>query len=130
MSNDWHTGLWERPPPSVTALCLVLGFLTLDSCSADRATTEGVPPVSPQFKHAPMPDRAAGEYIVTVEPGSGEPMLRELYADYGIREIIDLGGSRFLIKLTADPGLDVIQRKGSESGKVKAAQPNFIYRLQ
>lgn len=57
-------------------------------------------------------------------------MLRELYADYGIREIIDLGGNRFLIKLTSDPGLDVIQRKGSESGKVKAAQPNFMYRLQ
>ncbi len=57
-------------------------------------------------------------------------MLRDLYADYGIRKIIDLGGSRFLIKLNSDPGLDVIQRKGSESGKVKAAQPNFMYRLQ
>ncbi len=113
-----------------SALCFALAFLALDSCSANGTNTPVAPQTPSQFRHEPTPDRVAGEYIVTLRAEASEALLRDLYGTYGIREITRLGENRFLIKLTHDPGLDVILRKGSESGKVKAAQPNFIYRLQ
>lgn len=130
MCIDRLSGFCPGRRRGLSALCCALALFTLDSCSADMANGKEASPSPPQFKRAPMPDRAAGEYIVTVQPGAGEALLRELYGAYGIREITGLGENRFLIKLNNDPGLDAIQHKGSESGKVKAAQPNFIYRLQ
>ena len=73
--------------------------------------------------------RVAGEYIVTSQPGGDAALLRQLYAAYGVRDISDLGKNRFLIKLNQDPGLTDIERTGIESGKVKAVQPNYVYRL-
>ncbi len=74
------------------------------------------------------PARAPGEYIVTAAPAADGASISSLYADYGVREIVHLGGNTFLLKLRHDPGLEAMQRKGTESGQVKAVQPNFIYR--
>lgn len=84
--------------------------------------------MSPSRSNAP--DRAPGEYIVSILPGTDAASLRELYAPYGVRAVSDMGNGYMLIKLTRDPGLAEIQQKGAASGKIKDVQPNFIYRIQ
>jgi hypothetical protein len=73
--------------------------------------------------------QVAGEYIVSVHPGTGPDSLRKLYDGYEVRDITDLSGGQYLIKLQHDPGLAAIKQKGLDSGKVKSVQPNFSYRL-
>jgi hypothetical protein len=73
-------------------------------------------------------DRIAGEYVFTVHVGGDAAFLRQLYGEYGVRELTDLGMNLFLIRLNRDPGLDEIKSKALESGKVKDVQPNFAYR--
>lgn len=107
------------------ALYLAVASALLVSCSSGMK--EG-PQLSLRPGAASTPDRVAGEYIVTVHPGGDVASLREFYAAYGIREITDLGKGLFLLKVERDPGLAEIKRRGLESGKVKDAQPNFIYR--
>ena len=72
--------------------------------------------------------RVPGEYIVTMQGEGDASLLRELYASHGVVAVKDLGGGRFLIKLKQDPGASEVQRIGLASERVKAVQPNFVYR--
>ncbi len=106
-----------------TAMALVL----LSACGVPFSSVE-------EEHHEPLflgstaaPNQAPGEYIVTVSAGAGEDLLRRQYRIYGIRDITDLGADMFLLRLGNDPGLDAVQRKASESGQVRAVQPNYIY---
>ncbi len=108
-------------------MLFALAILALDSCRPDVPDAKrDVEPLT--VKSATLPDRVAGEYVVTVLPGFGDAMLREQYGEYGIREIVALGRNSFLLKLKKDPGLDVIRQKAIKSGGIKAVQPNFVYR--
>ena len=73
-------------------------------------------------------DRVAGEYVFTVHVWGDAAFLRQLYGEYGVHELTDLGMNLFLIRLNRDSGLDVVKSKGLESGKVKDVQPNSAYR--
>jgi len=117
---------------AISALSAVVAALMLISCNPEAKNEIPMQPTQPVLHRAdsPLPDRVPGEYIVTVAPGSDAASVRNVYGTYGIREVVDLGAGNFLMKLTRDPGLDEIKQKGLESGKVKTAQPNFIYRTQ
>jgi len=109
-------------------------FAILTSVSCGPTVTNAPPKKEVQTIMAqtgsPAPERVAGEYIVSVAPGGDATTVRNVYAAYGVRDVADLGDGNFLIKLTRDPGPDEIKQKGVDSGKVKTAQPNFIYRTQ
>ncbi len=109
-------------PPRIAAL--ILAALAAAGCHSREGTTAH----EPMLKRAPAAERAPGEYIVTLKPGAGADFLREHYASYQVREVVDMGGNMFLIKLARDPGPDEILRRGIRSGKVQAVQQNFIYR--
>lgn len=126
MSNEWHI---VRPARRrrfrVGVPFLAAALVSFVACSSDMKD-ESHPPLQPGTNT--VSDRVAGEYIVTVQPGSDAALLRQLYAAYGVRELSDLGANHFLVKLNRDPGLDEIRRTGLDSGKVTAVQPNFVYR--
>ncbi len=110
---------------------LVLFVIALPAAGSGNSGSSGLdgkpnPPL--RFKSGAVPDRVAGEYVVTLLPGADVALLRKAYGAYRIRAIVGLGGNMFLIKLGKDPGLGMIQRKARESGGVKTVQPNFSYR--
>lgn len=73
----------------------------------------------------------AGEYVVTATgPDVDSSAIGDVYAAFGVETLQSLGRGRFLIRLTRDPGLDRVRSLGRESGRVRAVQPNYIYRKQ
>lgn len=90
--------------------------------AASASGAGGQPPAPPQT----LP----GSYIVQA-PGNGEQAIRQIFGEYGVALVRPLGNGQFEMRLSRDPGLDVLQRQIAESrGAVTAVQPNFIYRIQ
>lgn len=110
---------------NVGVLLVVAASAVLVSCGSD-VKEESPSPL--RLGTTAGSDQVAGEYVFTVHAGGNAAVLRQLYSEYGVREVTDLGMNLFLIRLNRDPGLDEIKRKGLESGKVKDVQPNFAYR--
>ena len=75
----------------------------------------------------PEGERVLGEYIVRGEASLERETLHALFGQYGIREIRDLGRSRFLIRLTDDPGLSVIRESASDEERIRSVEPNLRY---
>ena len=96
------------------------------ACSAP-VTDKTDPPL--QIGRPASPQQADNEYIISVHSGAGSELLHKLYDAYGVRDVTDLGGGQYLIKLQHDPGLATVKEKALDSGKVKYVQPNFSYRL-
>lgn len=97
--------------------------LVLTACGA----VDYAPPAA-NAAGAPLRNYVPGEFIVTVRPSISADQLRRIYAELGVKEVRNLGGGRFLLRLTADPGLDAVKRIGEASASVDAVQRNFIYR--
>jgi len=76
----------------------------------------------------PEGERVVGEYIVRGEASLERETLHALFGHYGLREIRDLGRSRFLIRLTDDPGLSVIRELASDEERIRSVEPNLRYR--
>jgi len=74
-------------------------------------------------------DRVPGEYVITLRPRASAEAIDTAYGSFGITRLQDLGGGKYLIRLSQDPGLEMVRRAGHASGHVAAAQPNFVYRL-
>ena len=72
--------------------------------------------------------RVPGEYLVTVVAGADAKAIAEVYGRFGIKATQDLGNDLFLVKLAEDPGLPKLEELRGQSLKIKAVQPNFIYR--
>jgi hypothetical protein len=67
------------------------------------------------------------EYLVTLAPGSGSPLLEEAFGRFGIARIRELGGNVFLVSFDKDPGIEALERARAGEDRVVAVQPNYIY---
>lgn len=105
----------------------MLAFLcACGACAPDESAR-------PPLDHASSADTPAfvpGEYIVTVNPGEGPEAVTEAFAAMGLSKLDDLGGGRFLVRFTRDPGLAAARRAGEASGKITAVERNLVYRYQ
>jgi hypothetical protein len=72
-------------------------------------------------------DRVPGEYLVTVAARDRVSAIVELYGQYGIKDIRDLGGTVFLLVLTEDPGPARMDQVRGGSAHILAVQPNLVY---
>lgn len=124
--------MWNNRVSSLPQVARILGpavvaWIALVSCTNPMTDNPG-----PPLRKAPDAgsQRVTGEYIVTMESETPVETLLKIYEDFGVLAITDLGTSHYLIKLKSDPGVAAIEKKGIESGKIKAVQPNFIYRIQ
>jgi len=78
----------------------------------------------------PPLDRVPGEYLVSVQKGGDEALIRKVFASYSVRDVQSVSDNLFLLKLDRDPGPEEIQRKAEESDRIRSVQPNYVYRLE
>lgn len=72
-------------------------------------------------------DRAPGEYLVTVAARDRVAAIVDLYGQFGIQELRDLGGTVFLLRVTEDPGPARMEQVRGGSAHILAVQPNLAY---
>ena len=73
--------------------------------------------------------RVPGDYLVTLAEGADVKVIADLYGRFGIKGTKDLGHNIFLVTLTEDPGPAKMEELRGEDARVKAVQPNFVYRF-
>ena len=74
--------------------------------------------------------RAPGEYLVTLAEPAEENAIADVYGRFGIRSIKRLANNVFLVTLTEDPGPVVMEKLRAGSARIKAVEPNLLYRSQ
>jgi hypothetical protein len=72
-------------------------------------------------------DRVPGEYLVTVTARDRVAAIADLYGQFGIKELRDLGGTVFLIRVAEDPGPARMEQVRGGSAHILAVQPNLVY---
>lgn len=72
--------------------------------------------------------RVPGEYLVTLVTGADSAVIAGIYGHFGIKGIQDLGRGIFLVTLTEDPGPEKMEELRGQNARIKAVQPNFVYR--
>ena len=102
--------------------------VTLSLASAGAACSSPAPS-TPQAA-APAGDRqnrVPAEYLVTVVARDRVATIADLYGQFGIKEIRDLGGTVFLLLLTEDPGPARMEQVRGGSTHILSVQPNLVY---
>ena len=56
-------------------------------------------------------DRVPGEYLVSVQKGGDEALIRRVFASYSVRDVRPVSDNLFLLKIDQDPGPEAIKRK-------------------
>jgi len=74
--------------------------------------------------------RVPGEYLVTLVAPAEVKAISDLYGRFGIKRIELLGSNIYLITLTDDPGPATMESLRTGNARVKAVEPNYVYRIQ
>ena len=74
--------------------------------------------------------RVPREYLVTLAPRADVKTISDVYGQFGIKGIKDLGNNVFMVTLTEDPGPASMEKLRGENAQIRAVQPNFVYRTQ
>ena len=93
----------------------------------------GSAPGNPEAKPAgawSQQTRVPGEYLVTLTADAKTKAIADLYGQFGIKGIKELGNNVFLVTLTEDPGPETMEKLRGGNALIKAVQPNYIYRTQ
>lgn len=77
-----------------------------------------------------QPIRVPGEYLVTLAASAEVKAIADVYGRFGIRGIKRLGDNVFLVTLTEDPGPATMEKLRAEDARIRAVEPNFLYRSQ
>jgi len=106
---------------------LIALAVTLAGAAAGSAC--GIAPGNPQAVSAAgaQQTRVPGEYLVTVAAGDVVRAIVDLYGQFGIKDIRDLGHNVFLVTLAEDPGPARMEQLRGESAHIRAVQPNLVY---
>ncbi len=72
--------------------------------------------------------RVTGEYLVTLDAGASATQIAQAYGGLGIQRIQDLGGGSYLLVVAQDPGPAQMEEIRARNPRIKAIQPNFVYR--
>ena len=117
--------IFKRWESSLLVLLLIIGTVTCSGGGDERTTRpyESRP-------RAADPNRVSGEYIVFVKQGTHPDTLKDIFENYTVIAIKDLGRGRFWIKLKIDPGPPVIEQEGMKTDIIKHIQPNYIKHFQ
>lgn len=92
-------------------------------------SSPGDPQMAPTGASAQQ-TRVPGEYLVTLAARADVKAIAEVYGRFGIKGITELGPNVFLVNLTDDPGPATMEKLRRENARIKAVEPNFVYRIQ
>lgn len=109
--------------PRLVALVVTLALASAAAACGIPAprTTEGAAPAGARQ------DRVPGEYLVTIAARDRVAAIADLYGQFGIIDIRDLGGTVFLLKVTEDPGPARMEQVREGNVHILAVQPNLVY---
>lgn len=107
-----------------TALALVLASVLPAGCCGHAAATAAEPP-PPSGPHGRV---VRGEYLFTLAPGADAKVLEAALAELAPKGIQDLGGGVFLVTFAEDPGLPRLEALRAKEARIRAVQPNYVYR--
>jgi hypothetical protein len=71
--------------------------------------------------------RVPGEYLVTLAARADVKAISDLYGQFEITGLRDLGQNVFLVTLSDDPGPARMEKLRGGNVYIKAVQPNFVY---
>jgi hypothetical protein len=72
--------------------------------------------------------RVPGEYLITLVAGTDVKVIADSYGRFGVKSIKDLGAGIFQLTLSEDPGPEKMEKLRGQDVRIKAIQPNFVYR--
>jgi hypothetical protein len=75
-------------------------------------------------------DSVAGEYLVTLAPGTDAKAISDVYGRFGVKSVRPIGGNAFVVVLGEDPGLAAMQKLAAANAAIKAVQSNYRYRAR
>jgi hypothetical protein len=104
--------------------CLAAVLISCGSACAGSPPAPEAVPKDPPSTRSTVP----GEYIVTLSPGVEAGAVEQVYGRFGLKRIQDLGGGVVLVALKEDPGLERMKELQARDARIKAVQPNFVYR--
>ncbi len=73
-------------------------------------------------------DRVPGEYLVAIQNGGDELMIRRLFAESSVQSVRPVRDDLFLILVERDPGPEAMRQTAARSQQIRNVQPNFVYR--
>jgi hypothetical protein len=104
--------------------CLAAVLISCGSACAGSPPTPEAVPKGPPSRRSTVP----GEYLVTLSPGAEVGAVAQVYGRFGLKRTDDLGGGVVLVSLEEDPGLERMTELQLQDARIKAVQPNFVYR--
>jgi len=106
---------------------LIVLAATLAGAAAGSAC--GYTPGNPQpvLADNTQQTRVPGEYLVTLSARDSVQAITDLYGQFGIKGIQDMGHNIFLVTFTEDPGPARMEQLRGESTHIQTVQPNFVY---
>ena len=113
---------------SVSIITLLAAQATISACANSPAVEMSKAQQSMTTPSKKQQTRVPGEYIVTLGTGEDESAISDQYARLGIKNIKALGNSTFLLIITDDIGPEDMRTIGSQDSRIKAVQPNYIYK--
>ena len=110
----------------LAASAAVVLTLTSLACAAPAAASGpaaswGDPPVNET-------NRVPGEYLVTLAAEVDPSAITDVYGRFGIKRVQDLGRGLHLLTVSEDPGPAVMDETRRGDARIKAVQPNYVYR--
>jgi hypothetical protein len=105
-------------------LCLAAVLISCGSACAGSPPTPEAVQKGPPSNQTTVP----GEYLVTLSPGAEIGAVTQVYGRFGLKRIQDLGNGVILVALGEDPGLERMKELQAPDGRIKAVQPNYVYR--
>ena len=107
--------------PRLIALAVTLAGAAAGSACDTPGNPQAAPAVRAQQTRVP------GEYLVTLAAQDNVKAIADLYGQFGIKRIQDLGHNIFLMILTEDPGPARMEQLRGGNVHIRAVQPNFVY---
>lgn len=109
-----------------------LGALLLPGCGMLPADPPGAvaPPAAPRLLPGAGQARVPGQYLVTLAQGAEVAAISAVYGQLGVKQIQPVVADVYLLTLRDDPGPETMETLGKRDARIKAVQPNFVYRIQ
>jgi hypothetical protein len=79
---------------------------------------------------SPQQTRVPGEYLVTLAAPADVKAIADLYGRFRITRLQQLAPGVFLVSVSDDPGPAAMEKLGKEDPRIRAVEPNYLYRTQ
>lgn len=110
---------------------LTLAVASTAACSHPPANSPVVSSATPapvRLTSGSEQQRAVGEYLVTLVEGADAKVISDVYGRFGVKGVNAMGSGIFHLILGEDPGPAQMEEIRKKDARIKAVQPNYIYR--